>query len=110
MKEFIFLVRGKDNSTAPEVLQQQMETFRAWIQELTASGKYKGGQPLVNDKARLVRSKTEVLDEGYFLNAKQVIRGYLQINAHDFDEATAIAQTYPLLDQFPVEVREVKGR
>src|SRR5438477_8086341 len=110
MKEFIFLVRGKDPVTTPEELQKRMAPYITWMQELMAKGIFKDGAPLIDNKGNLVKNKNEVVSEGPFLDPAQVISGYLIINAEDLKEATAIAKTCPLINQFPIEVREIKVR
>jgi|SRR5882724_2376836 len=108
MKEFLFLVRGKDTAS-PEELQGRLSAYVEWMQTLVANGKFKDGHPLL-DETRLVTSKSEVIKKGYFSDAKQLISGYLIIIAKDYDEATEIAGSCPLIEQFPIEVREQKIR
>ena len=108
MKEFLFLVRGKDTITTEE-FKARFSAYVVWMQDLAAKGKFKDGHPLL-DETRLVISKNEVITKGYFSDDKQIISGYLVISANDYDEATSIAKTCPLIDQFPIEVREQKVR
>lgn len=108
MKEFLFLVRGKD-TVSPEDLKSRLGNYVEWMQNLVANGKFKDGHPLL-DETRLVTSKTKVLEKGYFSDEKQLVSGYLIILAEDYDEATEIAKSCPLIEQFPIEVREQKIR
>jgi len=108
MKEFMFLVRGKD-AISPEELPKRLNAYESWMHNLVSKGRFREGQPL-HDKSILVISATEVLDDGYFSRSKELVSGYLIINANDFGEAVEIAKTCPLIDQFPIEVREVKLR
>jgi len=110
MKEFMFLVRGKDPVSTQEELQKRMTHYITWMQELAAKGKFKEGAPLIDNKGNLVKNSKEVVSDGSFLNPAEVISGYLIINAEDLNEATNIAKTCPLIDQFPIEVREIKVR
>jgi hypothetical protein len=109
MKDFLFLVHGKDTVTTPEELQKRMAPYVEWMQALMAKGQFKDGAPLIDDNGNMV-SKTEVVSKGAFLDPKNVVSGYLIIKANDLNEASAIAKTCPLVNQFLIEVREVKVR
>ncbi len=109
MKEFMFLVRGKDPVSTPGELEKRMGPYIDWMQQLVSKGQFKTGSPLVDDKGTMVDKKNQV-SEGFFLDARTVISGYLIIYAKDLNEAADIAQTCPLIQQFSIEVREVKVR
>jgi hypothetical protein len=110
MSEFMLLIRGKDPiSTSPEALQQRMDTYVQWMQKMMAEGRYKGGQPLDEGEGRLLKNKEEVLTDGPFMEAKEIIGGYVIITADDINEAVEIARTCPLLDHFQLEVRKLKA-
>ncbi|MBS1597518.1 MAG: hypothetical protein JST75_04790 [Bacteroidetes bacterium] len=108
MKEFMFLVRGKD-AISPEELSKRLGAYESWMHNLVSKGKFREGQPL-QDASTLVISETEALTEGYFSRAKELVSGYLIIKANDFAEAVSIAKSCPLIEQFPIEVREMKIR
>lgn len=108
MKEFLFLIRGKDRVSSEE-LTGRLAAYVEWMQNLVSKGNFKDGHPLL-DETRLVTSKSKVLEKGYFSDEIQMVSGYLIILAKDYDEATEIAKTCPLIEQFPIEVREQKIR
>ncbi len=108
MNQFLIIVRGSDHSTvSPEAMQARMQKFGEWVQKVL-DGRYVGGAPLEDFDARLLKSKTEVLTDGPFLESKEMISGYFIINANDVDEATDLTSKCPLLDQFQLEVRRLK--
>ena len=107
MKEFMFLTRGYDNPS-PEEMQRRMGVYVEWMQKMTADGRYKGGQPLDQSAGRLVLNKSEVLTDGPFMEAKEIIGGYVVVLANDFDEAVEFAKTCPLLNHCALEVRQLK--
>jgi len=109
MKEFIFLIRGKDPVSTPEELEKRMGPYIEWMQRLISKGQFKAGSPLVDDRGKMVDGKNQI-SEGFFLDPETVISGYLIINAKDLNEAADLAQTCPLIKQFPIEVREIKVR
>ena len=104
----MFLVRGKD-PISPEELPARMGAYETWMHSLVAKGKFREGQPL-QEKTILVTSATDTLKDGYFSRSAELVSGYLIIKANDFEDAVSIAKTCPLIDQFPIEVREMKIR
>jgi hypothetical protein len=108
MNQFLIIVRGSDHSTVtPEAMQARMQLFGEWVQKVL-DGRYVSGAPLEDYDARLLKSKTEVLTDGPFLESKEMISGYFIINANDIDEATDLTSKCPLLGQFQLEVRRQK--
>ncbi|HEY4290528.1 MAG TPA: YciI family protein [Puia sp.] len=108
MNQFLIIVRGSDHSTvSPEALQARMQLFGEWVQKVL-DGRYVSGAPLEDFDARLLKSKTEVLTDGPFLESKEMISGYFIINANDIDEATDLTSKCPLLGQFQLELRRLK--
>jgi hypothetical protein len=81
-----------------------------YVMRLVGEGRMRGGGLLrPADEAREIRSRsgqTRVLD-GPFVEAKEVIAGYLVIEADSLDEAVKIASDCPNVEFGSVEVREV---
>jgi len=110
MDEFMLLVRGKDPHTgSPEEMQQRMGAYLQWMQKMISEGRYRGGQPLEEGEVRLLKDKDQVLTDGPFMDAKEMIGGFIVIAAADIDEAAEIARTCPMLDFFQLEVRKLKA-
>jgi len=107
MNQFLILVRGKYQMGSPEEVQKSLEKFGEWVQK-TLDGIYVSGAPLENEEARLLKSKTEVLTDGPFLESKEMISGYMIINADNVQEATELTAKCPLLGQYELEVRKLK--
>jgi hypothetical protein len=108
MNQFLIIVRGSDHSTVtPEAMQARMQLFGEWVQKVL-DGRYVSGAPLEDYDARLLKSKTEVLTDGPFLESKEMISGYFIINASGIDEATDLTSKCPLLGQFQLELRRLK--
>ena len=76
-----------------------------WIKSLIESGNYIGGEPLAI-KGRYV-TQNEVLSDGPFIEAKEGISGYDIILAENLEQATAIAQSCPMVMQ-GFAIREVR--
>jgi hypothetical protein len=108
MSQFLIIVRGSDHSTAsPEEMQKRMALFGEWMQKVL-DGRYVGGAPLEETDARFFKSKNEVLTDGPFMESKEMISGYVVINANDIQEATELTIQCPLLGQFQLELRKLK--
>ena len=86
MNQFLILVRGKYHEISPEETQKSLARFGEWVQK-TLDGRYVAGAPLENDDARLLKSKTEVLTDGPFLESKEYVAGFWIIEAPDLDVA-----------------------
>ncbi|HET6256523.1 MAG TPA: YciI family protein [Puia sp.] len=108
MNQFLIIVKGSDHSTiSPEKNQQRMERFGEWVQKVL-NGRYVAGAPLEDMDARLLKTRTEVLTDGPFLESKEMISGYIVISADDIEEATELTKQCPLLDEFQLELRRIK--
>jgi hypothetical protein len=108
MNQFLIIVRGSDHSVAsPEEMQKRMGLFGEWVQKVL-DGRYVSGAPLEEADARLLKSKTEVVTDGPFMESKEMISGYFVIQSNDIDEAVALTKQCPLLGQFQLEVRKIK--
>jgi hypothetical protein len=109
MTEFTFLFRGRERSASPEQLQKNMEKWVAWFKELDANGRMKDpGNPLAAS-GKVVTGKQKIVSDGPFAEAKDVIGGYILIEAETLAEATDIAKGCPILEVGgSVEVRPVE--
>jgi hypothetical protein len=108
MNQFLIIVRGSDHSvTSPEQMQRRLALFGEWVQHVLA-GRYVSGAPLEEADAHLLKSKTEVLTDGPFIESKEMISGYFVINAADIGEAVTLTKECPLLGEFQLEVRKLK--
>ena len=108
MNQFLIIVKGSDHAVAsPEQMQKRMERFGEWVQKVL-NGRYVSGAPLEESDARLLKSRTEVLTDGPFLESKEMISGYIVISANDIEEATALTKECPLLGEFQLELRRMK--
>jgi hypothetical protein len=79
----------------------------AWIMEQAAAGRVSGGSELRGgDSATTIRfddGKPIVMD-GPFMESREVLGGFVLLEADDLDAAIAIAKTFPLADH-AVEIR-----
>ena len=107
MAEFMLLMRGDDSPQAsPEEMQHRLQSYMTWMQARIAEGSLKGGQPLEPRGAHLV-NKTTVVTDGPFLEPKEIIGGYVILEAADLAQATELARGCPLLDHCEIFVRPI---
>jgi len=93
--DYLVLSRGQwDAGKSPEEIQQAIDAFYAWHDQLVAKGRMKSGQRLARD-ARLV-TRGGVVD-GPFTEAKEIVGGYWFFVARSLDEACALAAQNPCL-------------
>lgn len=113
MSEFIFLFRSSaaDQHEAigtPERAQKSMQVWLAWLRELEASGHLKNpGQPLA-PSGKVVREAGKLITDGPYAEAKDLVLGFLFVEAKDLDQAAEIASGCPIAGgRGSVEVRPI---
>jgi hypothetical protein len=110
MTEFAFLFRGSDPSAqSADQMQKSMQKWRAWFEELTANGRIKDpGHPLERT-GQVVRGNQKSVHDGPYAEAKDVINGYILIEAEDLPHAVEISKSCPILEAGgSVEVRPIR--
>jgi hypothetical protein len=109
MEKFIYLFRGGANNTlSPEAMQAQMQKWNQWMQSLQQKGTMVGGEPL-QPVGKQVNGKNKVVTDGPFAEAKEMIGGYLIVQAKDINEAVEISKGCPIFNiDGKVEVRPIQ--
>jgi hypothetical protein len=107
MADFIYLFRGgRTLESSPEQMQQEMQKWRVWIDELGKKGHFKAGEPL-DRTGKVVSGKQKVVTDGPYAEAKDVVGGYLVVAAENLAQATDLAKGCPIFEtpHGSVEVR-----
>jgi hypothetical protein len=109
MSEFTYLFRGRDRSASPEQTQRTMEKWAAWFKELGAKGHLKDpGHPLEHT-GKVVNGKQKTVNDGPYAEAKDVVGGYIVIEAKDIAHAVELSKGCPILEAGgSVEVRPIE--
>ncbi len=109
MSEFAYLFRGREASTSPEQMQKTMEKWVAWFKELGAKGHIKDpGHPL-EAVGKVVKGKQKIVNDGPYAEAKDVVGGYIVVEAKDLAQAAELSKDCPILDVGgSVEVRPIQ--
>lgn len=112
MSEFVFLLRSseagrKEAMGTPEAAQKSLTTWMTWIRGLEANGNLKNRGIPLDPKGRVVSGNGPVID-GPYAEAKDLVLGFLVIEARDIDHAVEIAGSCPIAQAGgAVEVRPV---
>ncbi len=111
MSNFLYLFRGGDedfNSWTPEEQQAHMLVWEKWMGNLAQQGKLVGGDQL-SMEGTIVRDKGEVITDGPFAEAAEIVGGYVIVSAKDKAEATEISKSCPIFDYKGafIEIREI---
>ena len=94
---------------APKELQEIMAHFKTWMDGLYAKGIVAGTNGLEPTGKVLREPGGAVITDGPYAEAKEIIGGYILINAASLDEAVTIAQGCPGLNyRLTVEVRPLQ--
>lgn len=94
MEKFMLIFHGGIKQDAsPEELQANMGKWMAWMEKLHKEGKYVSGEPLLPG-GKLMKSATAVTD-GPYTEGKEVVGGFIVMNAAGIDDAVAECKNYP---------------
>ena len=109
--QFLLLFRhpkdGPDPS--PEEMQKIMGKWMAWMKGMGARGEFAGANRLEDTGAVVQGPRGTRFTDGPFAEAKEVVGGYVLVNAANLAAATAIARGGPGLDNGTiVEVRPIE--
>jgi hypothetical protein len=113
MSDFVYLFRATEAARreymgTPERAQQGLQAWLAWTRELEAKGHLKNrGQPL-DRTGKVVRGRKKLVTDGPYVEAKDMVLGFIIIEARDLAQATTLAAGCPMLEgDGSVEIRPV---
>jgi hypothetical protein len=100
MQKFMLIIKEdlaelKQNGDAERF--RRMRVMMAWVESLQESVNYLGGDALELTRRYVVKDR--VISDGPFIEAKEGISGYILIDAENIEQAAAIAQGCPLVQQ-----------
>jgi hypothetical protein len=110
--QFLYVFRGgiDPSKRSPEEIQQNMDAWWAWINDLRNKGHFEGGHPLQSGGKVLSGKRGRTVTDGPFAEGKEEVGGYMLISAPDLATATELAKECPILleDSGTVEVRSIQ--
>jgi hypothetical protein len=112
MEKFIFLFRGGENhasnATESQAATDNMQAWRIWMEGMGKKGILVGAEPL-QPTGKQVNGKNKVVTDGPFVEAKEMVGGYVIVNAKDINEAVEISKGCPIFNEDgKVEVRPIQ--
>lgn len=110
MTRYLFLHRSAPSSApqgqpSPEQMQAMLAKWNAWKDKFTANivdwgDKLKPGGKVVSDAT---------VSDGPYIEAKELIGGFMIVEAASYDEAVVIAREMPAGPGSIIEIRELAG-
>jgi hypothetical protein len=114
MSDYILLFRSTDaerdeHMGTPERAQQSLQAWLAWVRELEAKGHLKDpGQPLAPE-GKVVRGPKQIVTDGPYAEAKDLVLGYMIVEARDMTQAVELSRGCPMLGGAgSVEIRPIE--
>jgi len=101
MSDFVYLFRTNEAKQreamgTPERAKQSLQVWLAWIRELESKGHLKDpGQPL-SLQGKVVRGPNQVISDGPYAEAKELVLGFIIVEARDLAHAAQIAGGCPI--------------
>lgn len=112
MEKFMFLFRGGENhahnAQDSKAATDNMQAWMNWMQGLAQKGILVGGEPL-QPTGKQVTGKKKSVTDGPFMEAKEIVGGYLIVNAKDINDAVEISRGCPIFEEDgKLEVRPIQ--
>jgi hypothetical protein len=93
---------------SPEEMQRKVEAYQAWVGKFRSSGRHVSGEKLGEEGGKLLslhNGRLNVVD-GPYVEAKEVVAGYIVFRAADYDEAVALLRDSPFLQDYRITLRQ----
>ena len=106
----IYLDESEAAGTSPEKLDEHADAFAEYVKELMARGVIRGGAPLQLQATATtvkVRDGKTLTTDGPFMETKEALAGFYQVECADLDEAIELAAKIPAAYVGTIEVRPV---
>ena len=108
-RKYLFLQRsqpGTGQQPSPAQMQDMYAAFTAWKEKFKENILDMGGKLLPGGKIVSTSGATD----GPFVEAKEIVGGYMFVTAESFDRALEVAKEMPMLmPGSSIEIREVAG-
>ncbi|MEO9485366.1 MAG: YciI family protein [Ekhidna sp.] len=105
MKEYLILIAAQNQrGLTPSEEQQCIQDYGKWAEKLADN--HLTARRLSLEPGELIPSKKGVTTDGPFIEAKELIAGFVLINAKSDEEANSIAASCPLNEHFDLYVKK----
>jgi hypothetical protein len=93
---------------SPEAMEAELAKWGAWIGGIAAQGKFISSDALAPE-GKTVKGSKHVITDGPFTEGKELVSGYLLLQAENIDEAVELSYGCPIYDhEGTVEVRRIQ--
>lgn len=93
---------------SPEAMQADLDKWNKWIGGIAAQGKFVGAEAL-QQEGKVVSGSKNVVTDGPFAESKELVSGYLVLQAASIEEAIELSKGCPIYDmEGRVEVRPIQ--
>lgn len=110
MKEFVFLFRRPDydfGNASPNEMQALAKKWQDWIGGIAAQGKLSNNGIRLSDEGKVLKPGG-VITDGPFVEIRELLGGFIVVEAESFEEAATLAHGCPALDaDGSVEIRPI---
>ena len=97
MKEFMVVIRGSFqtwNKNSPEQMQQIIQKYIDWSNELVAQDRMRGGHGLSDKSVKIEKVGNELITtDGPYAESKEALTGYFIIAAKDMEDIQNVVKT-----------------
>lgn len=105
MEQFLLLLKGKKElDYSPEELQRRIGEYRKWVDDIKEF--YVTDNRLEREGVH-IKSMDYIKTDGPFLEAKEIIAGFIILKSASLEDAKNLALTSPLLKYFEIIVRPI---
>jgi hypothetical protein len=110
MQKFMFIIKedlAELEKSGDDERQRCIRVMTTWVESLQESVNFLSGNPLEVSGRYVVKDR--VISDGPFVEAKEGISGYILVDAENLDQAAAIAQGCPFVQdgRMAIEVRPI---
>jgi hypothetical protein len=110
MQKFMYIIKedlAELEKVSDTERQKRIRIMTAWVESLQESVNFLGGAPLQVAGRTVVKDR--VISDGPFVEAKEGISGYILVDAENIEQAAAIAQGCPFVQEggMAIEVRPI---
>ena len=82
-----------------EELQKRIDAYQLWMEKIPEN---RVTENRLENKGRRVRKRKKIVTDGPFMEANEIIAGYLIVKAEDLEEATALCRDSPFLEYLEI--------
>lgn len=111
MPKFMLILQSPPDlwrGLSADVRERKFAAYKAWNDQLRASGRYVTGEKLAEEGGKALTRKQGRLSviDGPYAESKEVVGGYVIFRAADYAEAVELVRDSPFLDDYQIAIRQ----